>query len=521
MRSKSAEPWILAVDLGTGGPKTGAVSLDGRLLARHSAPVATHHLPGGGAEQHPDEWWARIVEGVNTLHGYGVDPEGLAGVGLTGMWACTVPVDSEGRAAGPCIIWSDTRGGRFAAKVMGGPVSLFGFSPGNIVQWLRFTGGAPSPHGADPLGHELYLRHCEPAVYERTAALMEPLDYLAMRLTDRRAATPASMIASWLTDNRPRSREPRYVPALLRRSTRDPRRLPELIPTGSTVGRLADAAAAELRLKPGAPVVTGVPDLHTAVLGSGFVRPYEAHITISSTSWIGCDVPFKKTDVMHQIASVPGLEQGRYVVANNHETAGLCLRWMRDALAAAGPPPTYDELCALAASAPAGSGGVIFTPWLSGERSPVEDRNLRAAFLNVSIDTDAPCLVRSVLEGVAFNARWLLDAVEKFLGRRLDVLRILGGGAESDLWCQIHADVLGRRIEKVAEPTHANLRGAGLYAAVALGHVAYKDVRRLVPVARTFEPDPAAREVYEPVYAEYRRLYGRLHPLYGRLNRSA
>lgn len=520
MSRSAPEPWILAVDLGTGGPKTGAVALDGRLLASHAAGVATHYLPGGGAEQHPDEWWARIVEGAAYLLGHGVDPQGLAGVGLTGMWACTVPVDAGGRPAGPCLMWSDTRGGPFSAKVVGGPVSLFGYSPGNILQWLRYTGGAPSPHGADPLGHELYLRNCAPHVYERAATLMEPLDYLALRLTGRRAASPASMIASWLTDNRPRSRKPRYVPALLRRSTRDPARLPELVPTGSTVGALSDEAAAQLGLAPGAPVVSAVPDLHTACVGSGFVRPYEAHLTISSTSWIGCDVPDKKTDVLHQIAAVPGLGPGRYVVANNHETAGLCLRWLRDAMAGTGQPPSYDELCRLAAGAPAGAGGVIFTPWLSGERSPVEDRALRAAFLNVSIDTDTSCLVRSVLEGVALNARWLLDAVERFLGRRLEVLRILGGGAESDLWCQIHADVLDRRIEKVEEPTFANLRGAGLYAAVALGRLKLKDVRAAVPVARTFEPDPAARAVYEPVYAEYRRLYSRLHPLYGRLNRG-
>lgn len=507
------EPWVLAVDLGTGGPKTGAVGLDGRLLSRHAAAVSTGYPPGGGAEQHPDEWWARIVEGAARILHDGADPAALVGVGLTGQWASTVPVDADGRPSGPCLLWSDTRGGPFAAKVMGGPVSVFGYAPANIAQWLRYTGGAPSPNGADPLGHELYLRNCRPDIYERTTTLLEPLDYLALRLTGRRAATPASMIASWLTDNRPGAK-PRYVPALVRRSTRDAARLPELLPTGSVVGPIARAAAAELGLPAGAPVVAGVPDLHTACIGSGAVRPYEAHVTISSTAWIGCDVPEKKTDVLHQIASVPGLTPDRYVVANNHETAGLCLRWLKDALHAA----SYLELCALAAGAPPGAGGVIFTPWLAGERSPVEDRTLRGAFLNLSLGTDAGELVRAVLEGVALNARWLLDAVEGFLGRRLDSLRILGGGAESDLWCQIHADVLGRRIEKVADPTYANLRGAGLYAALALRRVEPRQIRRLVPVERVFEPGPEARRVYEPLYHEYRRLYARLRPLYRRLN---
>jgi len=172
----------------------------------------------------------------------------------------------------------------------------------------------------------------------------------------------------------------------------------------------------------------------------------------------------------------------------------------------------------VAATAPAGAGGVIFTPWLKGERTPVEDRTLRGAFLNVSLTTDRPRIIRAVLEGVAFNARWLLDAVEGFVRRPLPALRILGGGASSDLWCQIHADVLGRRIERVAEPTYANLRGAALFAAMSLGKITLDDVRSLVRVTTTFEPDPDARATYEPMYAEFKRLYGQLHGVYARLN---
>jgi xylulokinase len=172
----------------------------------------------------------------------------------------------------------------------------------------------------------------------------------------------------------------------------------------------------------------------------------------------------------------------------------------------------------VAARAPEGAGGVIFTPWLKGERTPVEDRTLRGAFLNVSLTTDRSCFVRAVLEGVAFNARWLLDAVEGFVGRPLPVLRILGGGASSDLWCQIHADILGRRIERVADPMYTNLRGAALFAAMSLGKISLDDVRSLVRVTASFEPDPAARATYEPMYAEYKRLYSRLHGMYSRLN---
>jgi xylulokinase len=510
-------PWILAVDLGTGGLKTGAVSMGGEVLAHAIGHLHTTYLPDGGAIQDPAEWWARLSEGVRSvIQSKRVEPGDLVAVGITGQWGSTVPVDAGGIPVGDCLLWSDTRGGRFSAKAVSGPISLFGYSPANILRWVQLTGGAPSPHGADPLGHELYLRNCEPQVYARTRTLLEPLDYLGLKLTGRVAATPASMILSWLTDNRPGSRAA-YVPELIRRSGRDHARLPELLPTGSVLGPVAQGVGEELGI-PSVPVVCGVPDLHTAFLGSGAVAPYEAHITISTTSWIACEVPFKRTDVIHQMATVPGLRSGAYLVANNHETAGLCLKWFKDSVAGS---DSYEEVCADAATVPAGSGGVMFTPWLKGERTPVEDRTLRGAFLNVSLTTGRAHLSRAVLEGVAFNARWLLDAVERFVHRPFASLRILGGGAQSDLWCQIHADILGRRIERVAEPTYANLRGAALFAAISLGRMSLDDVHGLVRVSETFEPEPKAREVYEPMYAEFKGFYGRLHSSYERLNRPS
>jgi xylulokinase len=519
------EPWILAIDLGTGGPKIGAVSLRGEILGHSLGSVRTRYLPGGGAVQDPSEWWSLICDGVRSLPaGKGVASSDLIGVGITGQWGSTVPVDADGKPAGDCLLWADTRGGRFSAKVMGGRVSLFGYSPVNLLPWMQMTGGAPSPHGADPLGHELYLRNCEPDVYAKTTTLLEPLDYLGLRFTGRRAATPASMILSWLTDNRPGA-PVAYVPKLVARAGRDPERLPELLPTGSVLGNILPEVADDLGL-PSAPVVAGVPDLHTAFIGSGAVAPYETHITISTSAWISCEVPFKRTDVIHQMASVPGLQPGAYLVANNHETAGLSLKWLRESLVAPddglidSPMPSFDELVALAAKVPPGSDGVIFTPWLNGERSPVEDRTLRGAFLNLSLTSDRAHLIRAVLEGVAFNARWLLDAVEGFIRRPVPSLRILGGGASSDLWCQIHADVLGRRIERVADPMYASVRGAALFAGMSLGKLTLHDVPALVCVTDTYEPHPAAQATYDPMYAEFKRLYGKLHGVYTRLNRE-
>src|SRR6266516_3481769 len=197
-----SEPWVLAVDLGTGGPKTAAVSLGGELLAHGAGSVVTHFTRDGGATQDPHTWWLGIQDGVASLLSSGIAPAGLIGVGITGQWGSTVPVDGAGEAVGECLLWCDTRGQEYSRDAIGGRVSLMGYAPGNLLQWVRLTGGAPSPHGADPLGHELYLRRRAPDIYARAATLMELLDYVGMRFTGRRAATPASMVLSWLTDNR-------------------------------------------------------------------------------------------------------------------------------------------------------------------------------------------------------------------------------------------------------------------------------------------------------------------------------
>ncbi|MGD0998506.1 MAG: FGGY-family carbohydrate kinase [Thermoleophilia bacterium] len=530
------ERWILAIDLGNGGPKVAVVSLEGEVRRTAMRPVHVRIGLDGAATQDAVEWWAGLGEAAReAIAEAGADRDELHAVAITGQWASSVPVGADGQPVGEVLLWSDTRARDLARKVIGGPVNISGFAPQKVWPFLRMTGGAPSPSGADPTGHSLLLRARLPEVYAKTAVILEPVDYLGLRFTGRAAATPASMIASWLTDNR-LGAPLGYVDSLVKKTQRDRARLPELIPTGSVLGPLLPDVAADLGVAPGAPVVCGIPDLHAAVVGSGAVAPYETHIAVSTTSWIGARVPFKRTDILHQIATVPGLDPAHPVVGNNQETGGACLHWLREQIvappdgllgggsgigdsgaAAEGPAPSFDDLLRLAERAPAGCEGLLFMPWLNGERSPVEDKIARAGWLNLSLRTDRAMLVRSVLEGVAYNSRWLFDAYEKFLKRPVPKVRILGGGAQSDLWCQIYADVLGCPVEQVADPRHAQLRGVALWARVCLGELTFDDVPAFAPAAATFTPSADTR-AYSDGYAEYRKLYGRLKGLYHRLN---
>ena len=498
----------------------GLVSLTGSIVWKTDVELATRLSSDGGAEQDADEWW-RLVRSTarEALASGAVRPEQVAAVSTTGQWASTVPVDEAGVPVGPCILWMDTRGGRHARKRFGGPVS--GYAPRAIVTWIRRTGGAPSTSGSDPIGHMLHLQHDRPDIAASARWYLEPVDYLSMRFTGTAAASPASMTAAWLTDNRRLDRVA-YDSGLVRMAGIDGSKLPPLRPSGSVTGTVRDDVADDLGLPHGVVVVAGMPDLHSAAVGAGTLLDYQCHMALSTTSWISCPVAYKKTDAIRQIASVPGPNPEGYLVANNHETAGACLQWLRDkALApdAGGPRPSFGELGELAASAPPGSGNVLFTPWLAGERSPVDDRSARAGFHNVSLATGRAELVRAVLEGVAFNNRWLHDAVERFVKRRLEPIRVFGGGAQSDLWCQTHADVMDRTIERLADPLHVNLQGAAMLAGIALGELDRASAHDLVKVDAVFRPDPSSRGVYDRLYDEFTKLYKSQKDMFHRLNR--
>jgi xylulokinase len=186
------------------------------------------------------------------------------------------------------------------------------------------------------------------------------------------------------------------------------------------------------------------------------------------------------------------------------------------------PPPAdfFPMFDRIASRVAAGSDRLIFLPWLYGERTPVEDHTVRGGFYNQSLQTKREHLFRAVLEGVAYNSRWLLAAVEKFIKRPFETINMIGGGANSDLWCQIHADVLNRTIKQIRDPIQANSRGAACLASVALGYMQFDDVAERVEVQATYHPNPEHRAIYDFLFREFLRIYQANKKIYARLNRE-
>ena len=523
-----AQPYILAIDLGTSGPKVALVTTDGAIAHHTFEPTPLTLLPDGGAEQNPADWWRAVTTAARRVMAEtAAAPESVVGVAVTAQWSGTVAVNADGEPLMNAIIWMDSRGAPYIKQISGGRITIEGYGVEKLPRWLRLTGGIPAQSGKDSIAHILFIKHRHPKIYRQTHKFLEPKDYLNLKLTGEFAASYDSIALHWVTDNRDLTRVD-YDDRLLAMTTIEREKLPDLRRAVDVLGTVTPQAAVELGITPAAQVVLGTPDVHSAALGSGAVRDFQAHLYIGTSAWLTCHVPFKKTDILHNMASLPSAIPERYLIANEQETAGACLNFLKDnilfhpdeLLADSGAENVYQLFDKIVERTPAGSGGVIFTPWLYGERTPVEDHAVRGGFYNVSLHTTREHLIRAVFEGVALNARWLLGYVEKFAGREFRSVNMIGGGANSDIWCQIHADVLGRTVRQVADPILANARGVAMLASVGLGFGSFETLARHIKIARTYQPDDTRAELYDEQFATFREIYKRNRPLYARLNRK-
>jgi xylulokinase len=263
-------------------------------------------------------------------------------------------------------------------------------------------------------------------------------------------------------------------------------------------------------------------DGHAATLGAGAVRNYEGYFYVGTSAWMSCHVPAKKTDPLHMLSAMPAALPGRYMVSGEQGAAGRSLEFLKDILYPTGgansPIDVYADMNRLAAEVAPGSDGLIFTPWINGVLAPHEDASTRSAFFNQNARTSRGHYVRAVMEGVAYNLRWLKGHVEKFIGRPFEQLNFIGGGASSDLWCQIQADVLGCTVRQVANPRNANAVGAAMAAFAALGEIAVEEISARVKIAAEYRPIEINRRLYDRQFREFLEFYKRNRAIYRRLN---
>ena len=476
-------------DVGTGGNKAVLVDLQGRVLSSHVGSLELDHPRPGWAEQDPERWWDAVCEGTRAVVG---DRAGdVKGMAFAGQMLVLVPMDGGGRPTRPAISWLDNRGEEQARRLtrrLGGD------------RVVRALAGA-SPTGKDLVAKVAWIAEHEPEVHAATEAYGDATSYLVARCTGRVALDATGAGATGLFDPVKR----RWSKALARLTGYPLAKVPSVLPSTEVAGRLTSKAASDLGLAPDLPVAMGMADIPAAAVGSGAVEPGDGHVYLGTSAWIAVTLNKPRHVPAAGIVSVSSAAPRGSLMIAEMETAGACRDWFETNMGAA-------DLDELAAQAPPGCDGLVFCPWMFGERSPVPDSTLRGAFVNLSLEHGREHLARAVLEGVAYNLRWIIEEIDA-TGLRRPGLRAIGGGARSSLWLQIIADVCGESVSRVAEPRFAGASGAALSAAVATGYL--RDVpaiKQRVRVERIFTPTPTptshgqAKSAYDRSYRMMRQI---------------
>lgn len=520
---------VLAIDLGGGSVKAAVVSDAGRIAAVSAEPVTTHLLPDGGAEQDPNHWWdAAMRTAKQAILDSGENPENIVAIACASQWSVVVPVDEHINPLMNAVYWLDTRGGRYNREISGGFPEIQGYNIFKVLKWIRLAGLAPTHSGVDSLGHVLFIKNERPEIYARTRAFLEPMDFFTAKLTGRITATQKTMAPFMVVENRKWGTRA-YSDTLLKLAGLDQRRFPALLENDGIVGTLLPAVADELGLLPSTPVLCGIADSNASVIGSGAVSDFDPIIYMGTSMYLTCHVPFQKTDPRCMMTTLPSPFKNRYYLLGEQGAGGKCVIYFlnnivygKDALSgpecAECPDDVFIRFNAAAEDAPAGSNGVVFLPWLNGSLVPCEDSRMRGGFVNLSFNTTRHDLARAVMEGLAFNNRWTREAAEGFLGRSLAWFRFSGGGALSDLWAQIIADVLNVDIHQVEDPLHTTVRGAAMLAFMTLGYRKIEELKDLAAIRRVFTPRPEHRKRYDRMYIQYRQLFKKNRTIFRELN---
>jgi xylulokinase len=494
---------LLGIDIGTGGTRAVLIDETGRVIGSATAehqPISAPHR--GWAEQAPNDWWAAACKAVpQCLANAKATVDEVESVGLTGQMHGLVMLDADGKVLRPALIWCDQRteeecreitekiGAKRLIELTANP-ALTGFTLPKIW-WVQ--------------------KH-EPEIWKRVKKIMLPKDYVRFRLTGAHAIDVADASGTLILDvvNRRWSKE------MMAASNLSEGMLPKVLESQEISGKISEAGAKASGLKAGIPVVAGAGDQAAGAVGMGIVRPGAVSATIGTSGVVFAATASPEFDPKGRIHTFCHAVPKRWHVMGVTQAAGFSLRWFRDEFGAGGDSSRdpYDRLMDEASHAPAGSDGVLWAPYLMGERTPHLDPNARGALVGLSSTHTRAHVVRAILEGVAYSLR---DTLTIFADLKLptESIRLGGGGARGGLWRQIQADVYGMPVD-IVEAEQGPAYGAALLAGVGVGVWSSVDEAcdTAVRVATRVQPNSASAAVMNKQYAAYRKLYPALREIY-------
>lgn len=494
-------PYLLGIDIGTSGLKTAIITSEGVPLGTAYRGYDIHVPYKGYAEQDPETWWKAAVDAIREVHRTsGISPADISAIGLSGQMHTLVALDAKGLVIRPAILWCDQRSTpqiRELHRVMPADrvaaITLNPISPGFTIASL------------------LWLKANEPEHFSRIATVVLPKDYIRYRMTGALATEIVdasgtmcfdAVVLQWSTE-------------LLSAVGIDPRIFPDIGRTCAIAGRLTSSAAATIGLRAGTPVAFGGGDQAMQAIGNGIIDPGTASATIGTGGQILTPTLEPLYDRRLRTNTYCNYREGSWTLIGGTLSAGLSLKWLKEKVLRA---PSFDVIDEGAALTPPGCGGLVFLPYLIGERAPHMDPAARGVFFGLTLDHDGFAMARAIMEGVAFSLKDSLSIFEE-LGVRPKRIIASGGGARSGLWKQIQADVFNKEICTTKTIEQA-CTGAAIAAGVACG--VYRDIgeacSRMVALDEVVvEPDPARVERYKELHQIYRELYRNTAALFARL----
>ncbi|MGI5216075.1 xylulokinase [Plantactinospora sp. CA-290183] len=494
---------LIAHDLGTTGDKASLHSDTGALIGSVTLTYPTRFAPGGVAEQDPQDWWTALAGATRALlTRHEVDPAAVRGVAISGQMMGAVLLDAAHRPVRPAIIWADTRSTEQCEAL----VERIG-----AAEAYRLLGHRLNPTYS--ITKVMWVRDREPAVFAATRYVCLAKDYAVLRLTGRLGTDPSDASSTNAYDQERGT----WSETVLGAAGLDPGLLPEIVPSTTVVGTVTAAAAEATGLRAGTTVLMGGGDGPLAAVGAGVVSPADgAYCYLGSSSWVSLAATAPLHDPAMRTMTFDHVVPGHFVPTATMQAGGASLEWIADVLEPGGDGARFARLVGAARTADAAADGLYFLPHLLGERSPYWNPDAAGAFVGIRRHHDRAELTRAVLEGVAFNLLTCVDAFREH-GAAVDRVDAIGGGAASDVWLQILADVWGCPVRRRSIVEEANSLGAAVTAAVGLGLVDdFGVARELSEVTAEFAPDPGRHADYRERHGVFLDAYRRLEPWFAR-----
>jgi len=516
------EKYILAYDLGTTGNEAALLDVKLNILNHTKVEYPLYYPKKGYVEQEAEDYW-NSVKKVNEIliRENKINPKNIKALVFDCQMNCTVPIDNAGHPLMRCINWLDVRAADLIQRKMKGLIKISGYGLRKLLKFIKVTGGVPGTNGKDPISHILWIKENEPEIYKNTYKFLSVKDYVIFKSTGNAITSRDLGHTSWLMDSNPGNFC--WSDKLLKKFKINKQKLPELHKSTEIAGKLTEKSAQELGLEPKMPIIVGSGDLVASAIGSG-AKDDQIIVNLGTADWVASHTDKRLKDLLNYTGSISSV-QDKYLCISKQETGAACLNWIIEQMFQKEKEmykenlnQLYNHLDKMVETANAGSKNLLFTPWMFGERSPLNDSNVRAGFYNLSLDHNRADILRAVYEGVAFNIKWALTVVEKLIGANKS-LNFIGGGAKSNIWSQILADITDKEVKQVEYPNLSAIKGSAIIALIGLGFFDnFSEATPLIKIKKTYQPNINNRKVYKKLFAEFLKIYKRNKKMFNNLN---